>query len=472
MGQALRAGEVFAGYRIERLLGTGGMGEVYLARDRSLPRPVALKVLGTAVSGDLDVRARFQREADLAARLSHPNIVTVYDRGESDERLWIAMEYVEGTDAGHVVRSGPLAAEQAVAIVSAVAQALDYAHGAGVLHRDVKPANVMLANGPHARVLLADFGIAKALDESVSLTRTGDIYASLQYAAPEQLAGNAQVDRRADVYSLGCTLFHLFTGELPYPGVNSAQLLHGHLYLPVPLPSRRNLALPRGFDQVIARALAKDPEDRFPTCGALADAAKLAPSQQVPVPSAVRARRWPWVAAAIAGLALAGSAVAAAVTLLHFSPSAPSPELTNDAAVQTACSYARVVSTYDIKSAADFDTYARAITTGATGDWLQHWNDASANLRDTLVNVQAHSEVRDAQCALKSADSGQVQVSAYVTTAVTNTTTPNARTSVLQIILAMRQVEGRWLCNAVNSAMPDATATPSAVTSTPSVQPK
>ncbi|MFI5714673.1 serine/threonine-protein kinase [Nocardia sp. NPDC051750] len=272
MGQSLVSGQVFAGYRIERLLGVGGMGEVFLAHDPELPRYVALKLLSRAQTGDLGIVERFRREADTAARLAHPNIVAVHARGELDGQLWIAMEYVNGTDVDELLRSSPLDPRRAVRIVEETAAALDHAHRAGVLHRDVKPANILLASGHRDRVLLADFGIAKILDESVGLTRTGEVFASLRYAAPEQFTGTA-IDHRADIYALGGTLHHMLTGSHPYPGTNSAQLIHSHLNQPAPAPSASNPALPGAFDSVIARAMAKDPADRFDSCGELAAAA-------------------------------------------------------------------------------------------------------------------------------------------------------------------------------------------------------
>ncbi|NUS95426.1 MAG: serine/threonine protein kinase, partial [Nocardia sp.] len=234
------------------------MGEVYLAADRDLPRPVALKLLDRARTADPEVAARFRREADTAARLAHPNIVAVHARGEQDGRLWIAMEYVDGTDAGELLRAGPPTPERAVRIIEATAAALDHAHRRGILHRDVKPANILLTRSTPEHVLLADFGIAKSLDESVGLTRTGEVFASLRYAAPEQFT-DAAIDHRADIYALGGTLHHLLTGSHPYSGTTSAQLIHSHLNAPVPAPSRHRGDLPEAFDAVIARAMAKDP---------------------------------------------------------------------------------------------------------------------------------------------------------------------------------------------------------------------
>ncbi|GAB2531091.1 serine/threonine-protein kinase [Nocardia heshunensis] len=276
MGRTLAQGQVFAGYTVERLLGVGGMGEVYLARDRDLPRPVALKLLGVGKADDPEVRARFLREADTAARLSHPNIVAVYARGDDEHRLWMSMQYVEGTDVSAVLRDGPLRADHAVRIIGETARALDHAHRAGVLHRDVKPANILLEWGPDQHVYLADFGIAKAVDHTSALTRTGEMYASFQYAAPEQFELRTDVDQRADVYALGCTLFHMLTAQLPYPGETTAQLVAAHLGAEIPRPSRINPAVPAAFDDVIRNALAKDRDQRFGSCGELAVAAARA----------------------------------------------------------------------------------------------------------------------------------------------------------------------------------------------------
>ncbi|WP_239655278.1 serine/threonine-protein kinase [Mycobacterium riyadhense] len=281
--QRLQPGQVFAGYRIERLLGVGGMGAVYLAGHPNLPKLVALKLLTRAMTDDDNVRARFLREADHVARLDHPNIVAVYDRGDQDGQLWIAMQYINGSDAAAAVREGPLPTARALRIVAETAKALDFAHAADMLHRDVKPANILLAQPTKAepeRVLLADFGIAKTLDEATRITATGMFTGSLQYASPEQLDPSITLDARADQYSLGCTLYHLLTGLLPYPGRTPEQWMHGHLNLPVPLvsqtPAAQQAGIPAGMDAVIQRALAKNRDHRYPNCVALAAAAQHA----------------------------------------------------------------------------------------------------------------------------------------------------------------------------------------------------
>ncbi len=213
----LSPGTVVAGYRIERLLGSGGMGEVYQAAHPNLPRFDALKVLNAQLSQDPDFRVRFLREADVAARLDHPNIVSIYNRGQTEQgQLWIAMQFVDGTDADRALESGAMTPARAVHIVGEVAKALDHAHGQGVVHRDVKPANFLLSGptGPDERVLLGDFGIARALGDA-GLTVTGSVVATLSYAAPELLSGQP-FDGRADLYSLGCALFRLLTGKAPF----------------------------------------------------------------------------------------------------------------------------------------------------------------------------------------------------------------------------------------------------------------
>jgi serine/threonine protein kinase, bacterial len=271
----LADGVTFAGFTIVRLLGSGGMGEVYLARHPRLPRQDALKVLPTSVSADDEFRERFNREADLAATLWHPHIVGVHDRGEFEDRLWISMDYVEGTDAARLSREQypegmPVA--DVVAIVSAVAEALDYAHEQRLLHRDVKPANILLTdprNGER-RILLADFGIARHADDVTGLTATNMTIGSVSYTAPEQLMGE-DLDGRADQYALAATAFHLLTGAPPYPHTNPTVVISRHLNTPAPTVSATKPQLAE-LDDVLAKALAKQPGDRYDNCQAFARA--------------------------------------------------------------------------------------------------------------------------------------------------------------------------------------------------------
>ncbi|MFC3962547.1 serine/threonine-protein kinase [Nocardia jiangsuensis] len=271
----LRTGEVFAGYTIERLLGRGGMGSVYLARHPRLPRLTAMKLLNRELFADAEIRARFEREADLVARLDHPGIVPVYDRGVEDEQLWISMRYVDGMDAASL-EPGSLPPARAVRIVAETAAALDYAHGRGVLHRDVKPANIMIervSDGAEERIFLTDFGIARLRDDTGHLTRTGTFTATLAYASPEQLSG-ASLDHRSDQYSLAVTLFRLLTGTVPFEASNPVAVIHGHLNDTPPPVSRLRPGLPAALDTVLLRAMAKHPGDRFASCAEFAAAAR------------------------------------------------------------------------------------------------------------------------------------------------------------------------------------------------------
>ncbi len=279
----LTIGSVFAGYRIERLLGAGGMGTVYLARNPELPRSDALKVLSADLSRDPGFRARFIREAELASSLDHPNIVSVHRRGEFNGQLWIAMQFVDGTDADNALLAGTMTPARALHIVHQVGRALDYAHQRGVVHRDVKPANFLLSGpiGPEERVLLGDFGIARALGD-VGLTVTGSVVATVSYAAPEALSGQP-IDGRADVYSLGCTLFRMLTGQAPFAGADGlGGVMAAHLHAPPPRVTDRVPGFSPRMDAVIATAMAKDPARRFATAQQFAAAAREALEAQEP----------------------------------------------------------------------------------------------------------------------------------------------------------------------------------------------
>jgi Protein kinase domain len=271
---SLEVGQVFAGYTILRVLGSGGMGQVYLASHPRLPREDALKVLPPELTGDPEFRARFVREADLAAGLSHPHIVRVHDRGEEDGQFWISMAYVPGTDVGRLLREsypGGMPLDVVAPIIAAVASALDYAHHRGLLHRDVKPANILLTDpdGQARRVFLADFGIARRIDDATGLTATNMTVGTAAYAAPEQLKGEP-IDGRADQYALACTAFHLLTGAQPYVDSNPAVVISQHINAPSPSIGTHRPEL-AGLDRVFATAMAKDPAGRFGSCGEFAD---------------------------------------------------------------------------------------------------------------------------------------------------------------------------------------------------------
>lgn len=265
----LAEGDVFAGYTVVRPLGAGGMGEVYLVQHPRLPRYDALKVLPVQFTIDREYRERFNREADVVARLWHPNIVGLHDRGGYDGQLWITMDYVEGTDAGRLLRDyqgGGLPPEDVVRIVSGVADALDYAHQRELLHRDVKPSNILLAqdDSKFSRALLADFGIARWVQDSAGLTATDMTVGTVAYAAPEQLMGDT-LDGRSDQYALAATAFHLITGQQLFQHDNPAVVISNHLTASPPAIGERVPEL-SGLGPAFERALAKSPTDRYATC--------------------------------------------------------------------------------------------------------------------------------------------------------------------------------------------------------------
>jgi len=287
----LLEGAVLAGYRIVEPVGRGGMGVVYRAEEVALGgRSVAVKILSPDLSGDPELRRRFLREMRIAASIEHPNIVPIYRAGEEDGLLYIAMRYLHADDLGRVLRErGPLPPARAVRIVEQVARALDVAHRHGLVHRDVKPANILVepaaepgepGGGEH--VYLVDFGVAKAREVDPTLIGSGGpgqgqtgadwFVGTPLYAAPEQLRGEP-VDGRADVYALGCVLFESLTGKPPYQGSSDGAVVAAHLTAPPPLASAARAGLPQALDPVIARALAKTPAERYATCGELAAAA-------------------------------------------------------------------------------------------------------------------------------------------------------------------------------------------------------
>lgn len=266
----LSDGEVISGYTIARLLGSGGMGEVYLAKHPRLPRYDALKVLTASVSADDEYRERFHREAEIAATLWHPHIVAVHDRGEFDGRLWLSMDHVEGTDAAQLLADrypGGMPPEMVVRIVTAVGEALDYAHQRGLLHRDVKPANILIADpdSENERIMLADFGIARRVGEVSSLTGTNMTVGTVAYSAPEQLTADEHIDGRADQYALAASAFQLLTGVPPFKHENPAIVISRHLTAQPPAISDHRPEL-SSLGPVFAKALAKRPEDRYDRC--------------------------------------------------------------------------------------------------------------------------------------------------------------------------------------------------------------
>lgn len=258
-----------AGYRVVRKLGGGGMGEVYLVEHPRLPRQDALKLLHSSVSSNPQYKARFEREAYVLAQLNHRNIIHLYDRGEFDGRLWITMEYVAGPDTARMLAErGPMPLDLAIRIADGAGAGLDYAYRhANITHRDVKPANILVAfdSDGAPQVKLADFGIAKAAGEAVGVTSTGVTVGTMSYMSPEAF-DNKILDNRADLYSLGCTVFELLTGAPPFPGDSPAAVIAAHLNQPAPKITARAPHLPGHLDAVFRKALAKRPEDRYASC--------------------------------------------------------------------------------------------------------------------------------------------------------------------------------------------------------------
>jgi serine/threonine protein kinase len=263
-------GSQLASYRIVEQIGRGGMAVVYRARDIRLDRWVALKILAPDLALDQVFRQRFIRESRAAAAVDHPNIIPIFEAGEADGVLFIAMRFVGGQDVRSLIdREGTLPAARAAGIVAQVASALDAAHACGLVHRDVKPANMLLSDlaerGQADHVYLSDFGVSKQSDSTSSLTSTGQLVGTLDYLAPEQVEGRP-VDGRADVYSLACAAFEMLAGVPPFKRDQSLAVLWAQLSAPPPLLTSRRSDLPPAIDQVMAKALAKSPGDRYDRC--------------------------------------------------------------------------------------------------------------------------------------------------------------------------------------------------------------
>ena len=282
-------GSTFAGYRIEAEAGRGGMGIVYRATQVALGRPVALKLIAANFAGDRSFRERFKREWETASSIDHPNVIPVYEAGEAEEHLFIAMRYVEGLDLANLLAREPLLdPERAVRIIAQVASALDAAHARGLVHRDVKPANVLI--GAEEHVYLTDFGLTKHASQD-ALTKTGLFVGSVDYAAPEQIRGEA-MDARTDVYSLGCVLYQTLTKRLPYDKDADVAKMYAHISAPPPVVTEARPDAPPALDAVIAKAMAKEPEDRYASAGQLARAAQEA-IVEGSVPSTSRSHKKP-----------------------------------------------------------------------------------------------------------------------------------------------------------------------------------
>ena len=280
---ALTPGATFAGHRIDEVIGSGGMGIVYRARHLALDRERALKVVAPRLSADHRFQERFKRESRLAAQVEHPNVIPVHHAGEEGGHLYLAMRLVDGVDLRRLVEaSGPLDPARAVRVLAGIAGGLDAAHAKGLIHRDVKPANVLVErDGGAERIFLTDFGISRLAGSEESLTTTGEFFGSVDYVAPEQIEGDP-VDGRTDVYALGGVLHFMLTGGPPFPRDTELAKLFAHANAARPRSSDSVPGLPQAIDEVVAKAMAKRPEDRYGSAGELARAAAMALGEQVP----------------------------------------------------------------------------------------------------------------------------------------------------------------------------------------------
>jgi YVTN family beta-propeller protein len=330
------AGTVFAGYRIEDEIGRGGMGIVYRARHLALDRECALKLISPALSNDPRFRERFQRESRLAASLEHPNVVQVDHAGDAGGILYLAMRLVDGSDLRRIVEAGgPLDLARTARVLGGVAAGLDAAHARGLIHRDVKPANVLIeTKAGDERVFLTDFGVSRTTSKGGTVTSSGELLGSPDYMAPEQIAGDP-VDHRADIYALGCVLHFALTGEPPFPRDNEMAKLFAHGNAPRPRPSQLRSNLPAALDRVVAQAMALSPSGRYENAGQLAadlervvrgaePLAAALPAEPEPFPDRAttrplarpRRRSWRRWAIVAAGVALIAAAAVAALVLI------------------------------------------------------------------------------------------------------------------------------------------------------------
>jgi serine/threonine-protein kinase len=268
-----RPGDVIGSYRIDQLFGRGGMSAIYRATHIAMQRPVALKVLAAQLAEDEVSRERFMNEWRVAAALRHPSILPVYDAGDTDGRLFLAMEFIEGGDLGHKIETeGALSPPVAMGYLEQMADALDAAHAADLIHRDFKPGNVLLDG---ERALLTDFGLSKLLSSTNKLTAPGRMVGTAQYLSPEQIRGQ-DVTPRTDVYALGCVIFESLTASSPFEAESDFMLMYAHLERDAPAMSERRPVLPPAADEVVAKAMEKHPDDRFASAGETIAALKAA----------------------------------------------------------------------------------------------------------------------------------------------------------------------------------------------------
>ena len=365
---AERVGTEIAGFRLESLIARGGMGEVYLATQTFPERKVALKLLSSDLAADPAFRERFVRESNAAASTEHPHIVPVYGAGESDGQLYLAMRFIEGQDLRTLLEhEQTLLPERAARICAEVAEALEAAHERGLVHRDVKPGNVLLDG--RDRAYLSDFGLIRATRIDTEITKTGQFMGTVDYVAPEQIRGD-ELDGRADVYSLGCVLYECLTGSPPFRKDSEVATMYAHLEQDVPTPSSNRADLPRTLDEVVTKASAKRPEDRFATAGEMAGALRGSLLQD-----AVSKRRGRWLIS-IAALVV----IAAVVGFLAFrdedASSAPPTQTTGpvpiplDSLVQVDAESGDLLATAPLGPETVYFDNAPSVAVGEGGVWV------------------------------------------------------------------------------------------------------
>jgi YVTN family beta-propeller protein len=369
-----RIGTEVSGYRIVALLGQGGMSVVYLAEDPRLHRKVALKLIAPDLAQDERFRDRFLAESELAASLDHPNVVPIYEAGESDGALFIAMRYVEGDDLKELLEDGALPPERGIALCAQIAAALDAAHARGLVHRDVKPSNVLIDRqaGPADHVYLADFGLTRRLTDQGGRLGTGLSLGTPAYVAPEQIEGT-DVDGRADQYSLGCLLFECLTGQPPFELGSEAATLFAHLDEQPPSVRERRPELPDAIDSVVAKALAKDRAERYPTCREFVEEAREALGIGRSVPS--------WRARLLVGLVGAILAAAALLAFFHVrGGGTPAPPRSGGSLVRIDPKTNSVAATIPVGK------NPRAVAVGKSGVWVANRGDGTISRIDPRTN--------------------------------------------------------------------------------------
>ncbi|MBA3407951.1 MAG: protein kinase [Solirubrobacterales bacterium] len=409
-------GRVLAGYRIEERIARGGMGLVYRAEHLNLRRRAAIKIIAPELAEDAGFRERFNGEARIAGALQHPNIVTVYDAGEQDGLLYLAMQYIEGSDLSSVLRDqGRLRPYRALDVCRQVAAALDAAHAQGLIHRDVKPANVLIEG---RTAFLTDFGLTKRIEGTpAALTKAGDMVGTVHYIAPEQIHGG-HVDARTDIYSLGCMVFQCLTGELPFARDSDVAVIYAHLSEEPPRLTSVRPELPAGLDAVVTKALEKAPEKRFQTCADMTSAARavidaagpLADSTITrPVPafgdhfdvptSAGGTRRVP---AAGDNSSMRTSIGPAAADVVRDTRAAGRPRLLLAGLDTNTRALARVAAgdRFDIDETRAGESLLDAVRDGRPDLVVLAWNAPGQPAREVMAALRADSRTRDAKVLL------------------------------------------------------------------------